>query len=732
MPDPVPPQVIATKLQIPAAHRQVVSREPVSRTLEAAAELPLTILCAPAGYGKTTTVVEWLASGRRSAWLTFDLGDNDPRRLCAHLVASLEKALPGAFAAAGSAVTEAPDLLAAVLPLILNPLAADPGAQGLALVLDDCHLLEEPRCHELLLGLLDGLPGGVRMIVAGRTAPPLRIARRRAEGSVCEIGAGELLFDDAETAMLLNESLGLGLTDHQLGMIQENLGGWPAGVALVASSLPGHPGRDEFLAALKLAEPKIDEYLTEEVLDRCRPRLRDFLLRTSILNRMQGALCAAVLDDAEAGALLGEVRRSNLFVTELNAQAGWVRYHDQFAGLLRRELREREPELIPILHDRASRWYERAGLWEESIEHASRAGDGHRAAALVHASGEALLHDRHYASVCRLIDAIPADRGEFGPYCAALKAAAEGLDGAAPPSIYEQLSKLKADYGAPGVARLVGRALIWPFFGRVAETAREGRRFFEAAAGEALPERAAIAANLGLVLWFDRAPAEARSLLEGHLDAMTGHHRGWALAVLSFLAAEEDRLDVAAARAEAAVGHAEGSGGEVGPEQTIAHQALANVLRSSGRHDEADRVLTQTAAVTDQVPGSLHHAFTLLLRAELELARRRRHLGRRAAADARAIVDRYPDPGILETRLGAVEAILEGRADDHLLGSRPTPSEQLVLELLDSDLTLEAIAQERLFLSVNTVKSHARRLYRRLGVRSRAAAVATARERGLI
>jgi LuxR family maltose regulon positive regulatory protein len=384
------------------------------------------------------------------------------------------------------------------------------------------------------------------------------------------------------------------------------------------------------------------------------------------------------------------------------------------------------------MHDRASRWYEQGGLLEESIEHASRAGDGRRAAALVCAGGDTLLRDHHYASICRLIDAIPADRGEFAAYCRALKVVAKGLDGAAPPIVYEQLLKLKGEYEAPGVARLVGRALISPYFGRVGETAREGIDLFERSAGETIPGRAAIAANLGLVLWFDHEPAKARSLVEGHLDGMTGRHRGWALAVLSFVAADEERPAVAAARAEAAVAHAEGIGGESAFEYAIAYQALGNASRSSGRHDESDRALRHSAAVTGQVPGSLQYALTLVLQAELELARRRRHLARRAAADARAIIDRYPDPGILEARLGTVEAVLEGRADDNLLGSRPTPAEQRVLELLDSDLTFEEIAGKRLFLSIHTVKSHARRLYRRLGVQSRAAAVAAARGRGLL
>jgi LuxR family maltose regulon positive regulatory protein len=717
---------------MPAAPRHAIRRDRVNDLLDATADRSLTVLCAPAGYGKTTAVVEWMAGGSRAAWLTLDARDNDPRRLCAHLVASLDKALPGAFEDAESAVLGGSDLLATVLPQILNPLTAKSAAKGLALVLDDYHVLTEPGCHELLLGLLEGFPVGVRMIVASRTVPPLRLGRHRAGGSVCEIGSGDLLFAGDEAATLLNESLGLELTDRQLEAIEGSLGGWPAGLALVASSLPSHPGRDEFLQALTVAEPKVDQYLIEEVLDRCDPPLRDFLLRTSVLDRMQSSLCAAVLEDAGAGALLAEVRRSNLFVAELEGEAGWVRYHELFAELLSRELGAREPALVPILHGRASRWYEQAGLLEQSIEHASRAGDGRRAAALVHASGDALLRNRHYASTCRLIDAIPSDRGEYAPYCRALKVVAKGLDGTAPPLIYEQLSMLKADYEAPGVARLVGRALISPFFGRVGETAREGIELFERAAGEAVPERAVIAAKLGLVLWFDREPARARCLLEGHLDAMTGRHRGWALAVLSFVGVDEDRPDVAMARGKAAVAHAEGDGGESGIEYAIAYQALGNALRAGGRHDEADRVLAHAAAVTGQVPGSLQHAFTHLLQSELELARRRRHLARRAAADARAIIPRYPDSGVLETRLVAVEAMLDGRADDNLLGSRPTPSEQRVLNLLDSDLTFAEIAGERLFVSIHTVKSHARRLYRRLGVQSRSAAVAIARERGLL
>jgi LuxR family transcriptional regulator, maltose regulon positive regulatory protein len=729
--DPASP-VVATKLRMPSLRPEAIARDRVIGLLAAGDDRPLTVVCAPAGYGKTTALVEWLAAkSHRWAWVSIDELDNDPRRLCAHVLAAIDVALPGAMQDAQRALAGGSDVHETVLGLALNALA-DAADAGLVVVLDDYHCVEHPSCHKLVMGLIDGLPADARVVVSSRTPPPLRLARRRATGALAEIGVEELSFHPEESERLLNGSLGLDLDPDQIAAIDERTRGWAAGLSLVASSLPRRPERDEFLDAFARSGTRVSEYLIEEVLDACRPPLRDFLRRTSILGRLCASLCEAVLDDPGAGELLAEVQRTNLFITGLENDGRWLRYHDLFAAMLQRELEASEPGLIPELHLRASRWYEQARHVEEAIEHASAAGDGRRAAALMYEHGTILVRDRRYVSVCRLIDAMPPDRGEYGPYCRALRLLARGLDGGSPTVIYEEMQELKAHYDAPGVEQLVEHSLLSPFFGRVGEAVQRGRALLERSREEPLAIRAEIASNLGLLLWFTGESGDARALLEQHLDAMAARRRSPAFAALAFIAVEQGQPATAIARGEAAVAEAERMGGESGLEFALAYQALADALRAAGRHDDAERVVTHAGQVTSKVPGALNHALTLVLQAELELARGERSEARRAASEARVIIDRYPDVGVLANRLAAVEATLERRASDTMLGSRPTPAEMRLLALLDSDLTLKQIAADHLYVSINTVTSHAQRLYRRLGVRTRTEAVAAARERGLL
>src|SRR5919197_35266 len=693
--------VVAAKLRAPSVRPETIERQRLNDLLGAASVRPLTVVCAPAGCGKTTAIVEWLARAKRTCgWVSVDALDNDPRRLCAHLLAALDGALPGAMDDAQHALVGGSDLHDTVVPLAVNALQ-ERADDNVVLVVDDYHHVEHLAAHALVLGLIDNAPPALHFVVASRTAPPLRLARRRAAGTVAEIGPEHLALDPAETERLLNGSLDLGLTAEQLTAIDERVHGWAAGLSLVASSLPARPDRDEFLHGFTRSRATVAEYLIEEVLDACDPTLRAFLRRTSILGRLCAPLCEAVLDDPAAGALLAQAGRANLFVTGLADDRRWVRYHDLFAELLRHDLLEHEPELLAELHLRASRWHEQAGLMEDAIEHASAAGDGRRAAALVYEHGDELLRERRYVSLRRLIDGMPSDRGPFGPYCGALSLLAMSLDGASPTMVYEGLQELKTHYDAPGVERLVEHALLSPFLGHVGESAASGRAFFERCADMPLAQRAAIAANLGVVLWFAGDGAAARAVLEPHLDAMVGRRRSWAYATLAFIAVEQGRGEVGHAHARAAVAQGESTGGESALEYSFAYQALGDVLRSLRRHDEADRVLAHAARVTSKVPGSLYDPFTLTLRAELELARNDRRQALAAASEARLLVDRYPDVGMLGTRLAAVEATLESRAGEALRGTQPTPAELRLLALLAGDLTLGEIADRHLYVSIN-------------------------------
>ena len=726
------PLVVATKLRVPGVRAESIPRDRLTRLLATATQRQLTVVAAPAGYGKTTAIVDWLAGASGApAWVSLDARDNDPLRLCSHVLAALDGALPGSMGAAHRAMLARADLLDTVVPLTVDALAEQPDG-GVVLVLDDYHVVTQPSCHRLLVGLIDAAPPALRVLVSSRAVPPLRLARRRAAGTVAEIGPDRLAFQGAETELLLNGSLDLGLLAGQIAAIEERVDGWPAGLSLIASSLPGRPDRAAFLDAFTRSSEKVTEYLIEEVLDAVGPAIRDFLFKTSILGRLQPSLCEAVLEDPAAPELLAEVRRSNLFVTVLDPGAGWVRYHHVFAALLERELRERSPELVPALHGRASVWFEANAMPGEAIDHATAAGDGVRAARLLFDSWDAWMKELRYATVRHMIAVMPAERGELGGFCAAVDALCMSLDGVDLRVVAQRLEELEQVHDSPGVAPITGPMRVSPYYGDVARAVADGWALWERLA-EHPEQRSFAAGQFATVLWFAGDRDAVRREIEPVLGTIERHTtRSWALAALALTAADDGELEVAERYAREAVEFAESSGAASALEFHTAYVALGETLRLRGALDAAAESLDHAARVTRKLPGSVFYAFALIFQAQLDHAAQDRRRARARAAAARRIIDRYPDVGVLADRLAAIEAAFLRRSDDALLGSRPTPAELRLLTLLPSDLTLKQIAADELYVSIHTVTSHAQRLYRRLGARTRAEAVAAARERGLL
>jgi LuxR family maltose regulon positive regulatory protein len=721
------PRVVAMKLAPPVVRSRAIARDRLTRLLASTQDVSLTVVCAPAGYGKTTALAMWLdEAGCSRVWLSLDAQDNDPRRLCAHLLAGLDGLWPAAMADAETALLGGSDLIETVVPAMAEALAELVEGE-LAIVLDDYHLIDEEECHRLLISLIDALPPGARMVVSSRTLPPLRVARRRAAGTLLEIGPQELAFQGDEPELLLNGALGLGLAPAQIAAIDKRVEGWPAGLALAASSLPAMPDRDEFLKAFARSHAAVADYLIDEVLDAVNPRVRHFLCHTSILSRLSAPLCVAVLDDPTAGELLAEVWRSNLFVTVLDEE--WVRYHDLFAELLQRELRTSSPELIPELHRRASAWCADNGLPEDAIRHASAAGDGERAAMLLYEHWIALFDERRYATVRQLIAEMPPDRGSFGPVCEAIDAVRMALEGADLQLLSERLDALEAHRDAPGVAPLIDINRVSPHYGDVGRAVRDGWAAWDRYPD--LPVRAHLASLFGVVLWHAGDHDAVHRVVEPYVNVIEQPRlRSWALAALALTAADEGDAELAERYAREAVEIAVANGGATALECNFAYVALGEALRLQGALEEAAEQLAIAAHLTSKLPGSLFQAFTLVFEAELALsAADRRHAQAKAAA-ARRIVDRYPDTGVLANRLTAIDAALERRGHA-TRGSPPTPAELRVLVLLAKGLTRQEIATQ-LYLTVPTVKSHIQRLYRRLGARDRAEALVIAAERGLL
>ena len=367
--------LLSTKLFLPRLRPGLVARPQLVQMLAAAATAPLTLVSAPAGFGKTTLVAAWVQQQPLPAgWLSLDTGDNDPNRFLAYLIAALQSAEPGIGRelGAGLAAGQPPPIEAAAIMLV-NDLAQLP--HDILLVLDDFHVIDEPRIEQALATLVAHQPPQLHLLIASREDPPLPLARMRAQGQLVEMRAQELRFSPDEAAAFLNQSMGLTLSPQQAADLDARIEGWIAGLQLAGLSLQKSSNAGALIAGLSSNHHFILTYLTEEVLRQQPPAVQDFLLQTSILQRLTVPLCDAVCERAGSTELLDALYAANVFVIPLDTEHTWFRYHHLFRDLLLSQLQRTQAELVPVLHRRASAWYARHGEPAAAIDHALDAGD---------------------------------------------------------------------------------------------------------------------------------------------------------------------------------------------------------------------------------------------------------------------------------------------------------------------------------------------------------------------
>src|SRR5215471_17459305 len=374
-------------------------------------ERGLTVVCTPAGFGKTTLLGDWARRSRRqAAWLSLDPGDNDPARFWRYVATALDRARPGTCAPL-AALLRGPQQppLEAVVTALINELMDLPGEGEIALLLDDYHLIEAPPVHDSVTFLLDRLPPGLRLVLASRADPPLPLARLRARGQLAELRAADLRFTLEETAAFLREATGRDLPTLLVATLQDLTEGWAAGVQLAALSLQGHPDPAGFVATFAGSHRYVLDYLSEEVLARQPEEVVRFLLETSVLDRLCGPLCDAVTGGTGGQAMLEALERANLFLVPLDDERRWWRYHHLFASLLRTRLANEQPERVAELHHAAAAWHEEHGSADEAVQHALAAGEPNWAARLVERHVEGLLQRSEGATVRRWLSVLPAD-----------------------------------------------------------------------------------------------------------------------------------------------------------------------------------------------------------------------------------------------------------------------------------------------------------------------------------
>ena len=403
--------MLDTKFYAPRQRSGIVPRPLLTQRLDRGAASKLTLISAPAGFGKSTLVAEWMAARPNAdpaiAWLSLDAGDNDPVGFWTNVIAALQGAVPGVGAGARSLLDSPEPAFQTFLPPLLNDLNA--AAREIVLVLDDYHAVEASEIQTAVTFLLDNLPANVHLVITTRADPALPLARLRASGQLIEVRAADLRFTPDEAAIYFNGVMTLGLSAGDVDTLESRTEGWIAALQLAGLSMQGRDDVSGFIADFAGDDRYIVDYLVEEVWHRQPDDVRSFLLQTSILARMNGPLCDAVTGQEGGRVTLETLDRRNLFVIPLDDRRRWYRYHHLFADVLQARLLDEQPVLVPELHRRASEWYAQEGEYAEAIRHAFAGNDISRAADLVELAIPATRQARQDVLSRRWIDAIPTE-----------------------------------------------------------------------------------------------------------------------------------------------------------------------------------------------------------------------------------------------------------------------------------------------------------------------------------
>jgi LuxR family maltose regulon positive regulatory protein len=748
------PMLIATKLRPPAIRDQVVPRERLLEQLRAGSDRALTLVICPAGFGKTTLLAAWYqaeTARKPVAWLTLDEADNDPVVLWSYLIEALRQVCPAFSLPEIPNLAEAACVTDVVLPRLVNELT---GQGEVVLILDDFHRLSGAALGSMAW-FIEQAPSNLQLVLSTRVEPTLPLASLRARGELIELRLGDLRFTTGETDEFLNGRLGLGLERQDVEALVDRTEGWPAGLYLAALSLSRDSvSRDadhhDFVTRFGASSSRyVNDFLEAEVLQAHDPPTQALMLRSSILGRLCGPLCDAVLEQQHSAVMLGELARTNLFLVPLDAQldvprdlplddkGGWYRFHPLFAQLLRRELGRRAPGVVPALHRRAYSWHRDHGTTEEAIHHAIEAGEYAAAAGLVEATWGKYRNNGGYRTVLGwlgrfpdeilagdirllLVEAWVLSRAARKKQAARAIAAAERLSESGAGPLPDGFSSVEASLTTLRAAFPWGDASAQLEYGLRA-TKLEGP-------GSPWRPMACWAVGMGLYLqgefgaadrWFAEslilAPASQRWL-----------EAGSALACRSLIAGEQGRPDDQRLLAETAVALIH----EHGVEDACGEGwlALGASLAVRGRPEEALAPIERATAILRSAGQPTGLAMALLRQVPVLRAVGQRERADAAIAQAGSVIASCPDPGILADRLTAAKRSPRPAARP---GQDLTERERTVLRLLKSGLHEREIGDE-LYVSRNTVHSHVQSIYRKLAVSTRAEAIERIRELGLL
>jgi LuxR family transcriptional regulator, maltose regulon positive regulatory protein len=739
--------LVAAKLRRPAARPGTIPRFPLVGRLAAPGSPPIVSVVAPSGYGKTTLLAQWAERGDQAfAWVSVDERDNDPKVLLSYVAEALNSVQPldeRVFEALASPTSSVPGTVVPLLSLAFSALTVP-----VVLVLDDVHLLENRECRDAVSVLADRVPPGSRLALAGRHAPPLRVARLRAQGRLLEIDSADLALDQADAAALLRAAE-VTLDDDDVAVLHQQTEGWAAGLYLAALFLLEGGSLDHAAMSFGGDDRLVSQYMESEFLARISARHREFLTRTSVLERMSPALCEAVLDLPGSDMTLAELARSNLLLVPLDRDGQWYRYHHLFRDMLLAELERGEPGLLPVLRRRAAAWCLSNDLPEEALEYAMAADDVRMAADLV---GTLAVPARRGGRITTLLRWLRwlEERGAINEHPVVMVLAALIYAWLGRPAEAERWIDA-VDRWQDANAYLPGDTAVraWAALDQ-AFMCRRGVARMLADADQA--SRAFTAAGIAT-----GAPA----LLQGIARILSGDLDGSEviLADAVKLGQETSTRDIAAAalaersltamarggwaRADGLAGQAQTMLRLAGAEESYFAPLVCAVQARVAIHRGDVTAALQQLASAQRARRLLTYAVPhVAVQARIELARV--HLDLDDMAEARtlmeeidAILERRPELGTLVDEARELRARLLAQRVPAQRGpatpgvSSLTTAELRVLPMLATHLSYPEIAAE-LSVSANTIKSQAYSIFRKLGASSRSEAVTRSRQLELL
>jgi LuxR family maltose regulon positive regulatory protein len=729
---------LESKVHPPALREGMVSRTALVNRLRATTT-PVLTMVAPAGYGKTTLLAQWAERDPRTfAWVTVDDRDNDPVVLLRHIAAALMREGPLDDRLVDALRVSAPSVWSRAVPR----LAAELAARGpIVLVLDNFNLLRSRGVLETVAALIDDEMDGSMLVASARVAPKLPLAPLRAGGRLAELGAEALALSRREAQMLLRGT-GISMSQAQEAQLIEQCEGWPAALYLAAVSIRDGEQLSDGPAPLHGDDRYVADYFHAEYLSRLRPGPLRFLRRTSVLDRMSGSLCDAVLDDEGSGAQLTKIERANLFLVPLDSTREWYRYHHLFRELLQRELAEEEPELLPVLHGRAADWFVAAGEDETALEHALAAGDSDRAAEIlaaiaprVYESGRvAALEDwfkrferagllEDYPAVAVHGSRLHALRGRLEQAEAWLDAGARGR------------TRSRLPDGSRSVAPWIAVLRAWMCSKGAAQMLTDAELGLAGLASESNWRPGALLAR-GVALVLLGKDEQADEVLALAATSAAEHHstetQAIALAERALLATRADDYERAEELSRNATDVMDAGQVEDAPARALEQVTAAQMLLHRGRWNEARACLDAAQALLPQLTLAIPW---LAVQTRIELGR-----GFVTLRDSRALeelldeidglLERAPGLGTLAAAADTLRQEADAVPERERGATGLTPAELRLLPLLATHLSFRQIA-EQLFVSRNTIKTQAISVYRKLGVSSRSDAVAEAQRLGL-